>query len=766
MLTLKNIVKKYEIGTFKQTALDDVSVSFRKHEFVAILGPSGSGKTTLLNMIGGLDRYDQGDLLVNHKSTKHFKDEEWDRYRNHTIGFIFQNYNLINHISVLDNVVVGLTLTGMDPITRKTRALEVLERVGLKEHKDKKPNQLSGGQMQRVAIARALANNPDIILADEPTGAIDTETSRQIMTLIQEIAKDKLVIMVTHDERIAKQYADRTIALSDGRITDDSNPHKEADAKREILNLKKTAMSFTQALKLSFNNLKTKKFRTLITAFAGSIGIIGVALVLALANGLNNEIDNLEETTLAEFPIQIDPVPINVEAIRDSQGYRGPDSEETPFIEFPEVDEIYPYEETLPPFLRTNNITNEYLDYVQNLDNDLYHEITVNRPVNMNVIRQFSDTLTVRLNMQNINFEPSLTRQDTFEENYELLSGSKPSNQNELLLVVDRYNRLDVEGLNALGLDGAVDSYTFDDFLGMEFKVILPDDYYIYNETTELFSPVSDLNALYESNTGITIEITGIARVKENAVASFLSQGIKYHPDLLDTYVDAAQSSLIGQEQLDRDESVITGLAIDDQTKRSFLRSLGVDDAPTQIRIYPVDFDAKNAITDYLDAYNVGKDEEEQIIYTDLASVVTELTGDIIDGVSYVLIAFSAISLIVSSIMIGIITYVSVLERTKEIGILRSLGARKRDISRVFNAETTIIGFVAGTLGVFIAFLLTFPINALIHRLVDGLGDIAQLPLIAVVVLIIISIFLTFIAGLIPSSIASRKNPVDALRVD
>ncbi len=766
MLTLKNIVKKYEIGTFKQTALDDVSVSFRKHEFVAILGPSGSGKTTLLNMIGGLDRYDQGDLLVNHKSTKNFKDEAWDRYRNHTIGFIFQNYNLINHITVLDNVVVGLTLTGMDPVTRKERALEVLERVGLKEHKDKKPNQLSGGQMQRVAIARALANNPDIILADEPTGAIDTDTSKQIMTLIQEIAKDKLVIMVTHDERIAKQYADRTISLSDGKITNDSNPYKEKEALRDVLNLKKTAMSFTQALKLSFNNLKTKKFRTVITAFAGSIGIIGVALVLSLANGLNNEIDNLEQTTLAEFPIQIDPVPINVEAIRDSQGYRGPDSEETPFIEFPDVEEIYPYEESLPPFLRTNNITNEYLDYVQDLDEELYHEITVNRPVNMTVLRQFSDSLTVRLNMQNINFEPSLTRQDTFDENYELLSGNKPSNQNELLLVVDRYNRLDVEGLNALGLDGSVESYTFDDFLGMEFKVILPDDYYIYNETTELFSPVNDINALYDSNKGITIEITGIARVKDNAVASFLSQGIKYHPNLLDTYIDAAQSSLIGQEQQSRDESVITGLAIDEQTKRSFLRSLGVDDTPTQIRIYPVDFAAKNAITDYLDAYNVGLDDEDQIIYTDLASVVTELTGDIIDGVSYVLVAFSAISLIVSSIMIGIITYVSVLERTKEIGILRSLGARKRDISRVFNAETTIIGFVAGTLGVFIAFLLTFPINALIHRLVDGLGDIAQFPFIAAIVLIIISIFLTFIAGLIPSSIASRKNPVDALRVD
>ncbi|MFW6318577.1 MAG: ABC transporter permease, partial [Bacillota bacterium] len=437
-----------------------------------------------------------------------------------------------------------------------------------------------------------------------------------------------------------------------------------------------------------------------------------------------------------------------------------------PFIEFPDADEIYPYEESLPPFLRTNNITNEYLDYVQDLDEDLYHEITVNRPVNMNVLKQFSATLTARLNMENINFEPSLTRQDTFEENYELLSGSKPSNQNELLLVVDRYNRLDVEGLNALGLDGSVDSYTFDDFIGMEFKVVLPDDYYTYNETTELFSPVSDLNALYESNTGITIEITGIARIRENAVASFLSQGIKYHPDLLDTYIDAAQSSLIGQEQLAREESVITGLAIDAQTKRSFLRSLGVDDTPTQIRIYPVDFTAKNAITDYLDEYNMGLDEDEQIIYTDLASVVTELTGDIIDGVSYVLIAFSAISLIVSSIMIGIITYVSVLERTKEIGILRSLGARKRDISRVFNAETTIIGFVAGTLGVFIAFLLTFPINALIHRLVDGLGDIAQLPFIAAVILIFISITLTFIAGLIPSSIASRKNPVDALRVD
>lgn len=766
MLELRQITKKYEVGTFKQTALNGVSVSFRREEFVSIVGPSGSGKTTLLNMIGGLDRYDDGDLLIDNKSTKNFKDQDWDSYRNHSIGFVFQNYNLITHISVLQNIEVGLTLTGLNAEQRKKRALEVLEKVGLIDHVHKRPNQLSGGQQQRVAIARALANNPDIILADEPTGAIDTATSKQIMELIQEVAKDKLVILVTHDDEIAETYSDRIITLRDGKIVSDSNPYTTDVEPSSHLSLKKTYMTFQQALKLSFNNLRSKKIRTLITAFAGSIGIIGVALVISLANGLNVEIDRLEKGTLAEFPIQIDPVPINIEAIQQGSSYRGDPSLDESLTQFPELSKIFPYEITMPSFLKTNNITSTYIDYVNDLDQDLYYEISISRSLRFNVLKEFENNQVVALNMNKANFRPMISRQDTFEDSYDMLIGTVPQNQNELLLVVDEYNRLDIEILNALGLDGDVESYDFTDFLGMTFKVILLDDFYTLNSITNRFDIVDDLNALYLSSNGITVTITGIARAKEDAIFTILSEGIKYHPDLLDTYLQAARTSQIGAAQQLVNTSVITGLIIDDQSKTEFLRRLGVDDTPSQIRIYPKDFTAKEEIATYLDEYNVDLPEDDQIVYTDLASVVTELTGDLINGVSYVLIAFSAISLIVSSIMIGIITYVSVLERTKEIGILRSLGARKRDISRVFNAETTIIGFVSGSIGVLLAFILTFPINAIIRSFSEDLSNIAKLPVYAVFGLILISISLTFIAGLIPSSIASRKNPVDALRVD
>jgi len=765
MLELKNITKKYEVGTFKQTALDGVSVMFRSKEFVSIVGPSGSGKTTLLNMVGGLDRYDNGDLLIDNKSTLHFKDQDWDSYRNHTVGFIFQNYNLITHISVLENVEVGLTLSGLSQDERKKRALEVLTKVGLEAHINKRPNQLSGGQQQRVAIARALANNPDIILADEPTGAIDTETSNQIMGLIKEIAQDKLVILVTHDESIAREYSDRLITLRDGKIVEDSHPYNVEQDKTTHLSLKKTYMTFKQALKLSFNNLRTKKIRTLITAFAGSIGIIGIALVISLANGLNIEVDNLERSTLAELPIQVDPVPIDVDSIQRGRPSDEDDIDNT-YEKFPELAQIFPYSVTLPEDLKINNITNDYVDYVYELDDDLFYEISVRRSVRFKVIKQFDDNQTVSLNMVNAGFKQIISKNDTFEGSYDLLEGTYPSNQNELLLVVDEYNRLDVDILNALGLDGDVEAYNFDDFIGMTFKVILIDDYYELDDSTNRYKTVDDLNGLYESSVGIPITITGIARSKDEALFTILDEGIKYHPDLLETYLNHAKNSDIGEAQVNSNVSVFTGLAIDEATKIDLLSRLGVDDTPRQVRIYPKDFESKEEITKYLDLYNVGLSEEETIQYTDLAAVVTELTGDLINGVSYVLIAFSAISLIVSSIMIGIITYVSVLERTKEIGILRSLGARKRDISRVFNAETTIIGFVAGSLGVFLAYLLTFPINFIIGKYAEELDNIAKLPLYAIFGLVTISIILTFIAGLIPSSIASRKNPVDALRVD
>jgi putative ABC transport system permease protein len=434
MLNLKNITKKYVTGSFRQTALDDVSLSFRKTEFVSILGPSGSGKTTMLNIIGGLDRYDSGDLMINGKSTKGFKNEEWDSYRNHSVGFIFQNYNLINHMTVLSNVEVGMTLSGVSASERKQRALDVLERVGLKDHVGKKPNQLSGGQMQRVAIARALVNDPEIILADEPTGAIDTETSDQIMHLIQEISKDKLVIMVTHNEALAHEYSSRIVSLRDGKVISDTRPfddHRESDA---LLKLKKTSMAFTQALKLSFSNLRTKKFRTLITAFAGSIGIIGIALVLSLANGLDSEINRLEMTTLAEFPVQIDQVAFNFDLARQGPPER---IDADLWDEFPETDDVYPYEEVLLDIQHVNNISEEYIRHVETLDETLYHQITYSRSVSMNVLHKQAEDNVYRLYNGAVRFGPMIEEPEFFNESYEILRGSMPEDENGLLLVVD-----------------------------------------------------------------------------------------------------------------------------------------------------------------------------------------------------------------------------------------------------------------------------------------------------------------------------------------
>ncbi len=766
MLELHDVVKKYAIGTFRQTALDGVSVNFRRHEFVAILGPSGSGKTTLLNMIGGLDRYDSGDLRIDGKSTRDFKDKDWDSYRNHAIGFVFQNYNLISHVSVLANVEIGLTLSGMSLSERRERALRLLERVGLSDHIHKKPNQLSGGQMQRVAIARALANDPDIILADEPTGAIDSETSHQILKLIQEIAEDKLVIMVTHDATMAKKYASRVIGLQDGKITSDTDPYETNNGNQGRLSFKGTAMAFAQALKLSFSNLRTKKFRTAITAFAGSIGIIGVALVLSLSNGLNREIDRLEQSTLAAFPLQVDRVAFNVDIIRQQGG--GPPRRVAGevFERFPDVDEIYPYE--LPPFEaeHINDLSPEFLTYLEGLDPETYHEMTMRYSVDKHVYHTLPSGLAARLNTGRVNFGPTLMDDAFFGDNYDILSGRQPENVNELILIIDEYNRLEASIVQAFGLSAEIEAYGFDAFLGKTFQLITLDDRFTYNETTGLFTPITDADVLMNQPDNIPLTIVGIARVSESAISDFLTTGLKFHPDLTPLLLDDAQNSQIGQAQKASSSDVISGTAMDESLRRIQLQRWGVDPTPRQILIYPADYAAKQAITDYLDAFNEGKDDEDRILYTDLAAIVTELTSDIITGVAYVLIAFSSISLVVSSVMIGIITYVSVLERTKEIGVLRSLGARKRDISRVFNAETAIIGFFAGVSGVGVAYLLTFPINAIIANLVDDLNRLAVIPLAAVFGLVAISVMLTTIAGLIPSRIAARKDPVVALRVD
>ena len=764
MLQVHNLTKRYAIANFKQTALDQLSLSFRDKEFVCILGPSGSGKTTLLNMIGGLDRYDEGDLLIDGKSTQHFSDKDWDSYRNHAIGFIFQSYNLISHTSVLSNVEIGMTLSGLSPEKRRQRALEVLEQVGLKDHVYKKPNQLSGGQMQRVAIARALANDPEIILADEPTGAIDSETSAQIMGLIQEIAKDKLVIMVTHDQSIAERYASRIVSLKDGQVIGDTKPYEREAQKKASLTFKKTSMAFVQALKLSFNNLKTKKFRTLITAFAGSIGIIGVALVLALANGLNEEILQLERSTLAEFPLQIDPLPINIEAARS--GPPRPQFADTEREAFPESLFVFPFERQVAQTQHINLIRDEFIDHLDGLDPELYNQISIVRSVNMNLLTQLENGSIIEVDTRRVNFGPTLNDDAFFDDNYDLLMGRAPTNESEILLVLDTFNQLNVNVLSALGFSTSVESIAFEQFLDREFRIVFPEEYFRFDEDLNRFFPVGNTELLFNHENALSLTIVGIARAQEGAASTLLSSGLKYHPALEERYLEEANSSLIGELQAQSDVSMITGLPLTDSARTNLLRSLGVDRTPSQIRIYPVSFEAKNLIREHLDAFNENLSEPERIIYTDLAALITELTGDVITGISLVLIAFSAISLVVSSIMIGIITYVSVLERTKEIGILRSLGARKKDISRVFNAETSIIGFVAGALGVAIAFILTFPINRIINNRVEQLDRLAVLPLWAFVALIGISIFLTYISGLIPAGIAARKNPVEALRMD
>ncbi len=760
MLELRNIQKSYTVGSFYQTALDGVSLAFRDNEFVAILGPSGSGKTTLLNLVGGLDRYDSGDLLIDGKSTADFSEAQWDRYRNHAVGFIFQNYNLIGHSSVLSNVETGMTLSGLSTSERRKRAYEVLERVGLKEHVHKRPNQLSGGQMQRVAIARALANDPDIILADEPTGSIDSETARQIMELIQEIAKEKLVILVTHDEHIAETYAERTIKLSDGKVTGDSHPYEKDGGSNGRLSFTRTAMAFTQAIRLSFNNLRTKKVRTAITAFAGSIGIVGVALVLALANGMNQEIDDLERTTLSEFPIQIEEAPIDFDALEGGPQQARDDIWE----DRPDTDVLYPYDDEFEFTQHFNDIDEEFLTHLEDIDDEWVHEVSHVRGIDYTLLKDTGAGYDI--DAGDVGFSQSLAETAFFEDNYDMLAGEAPEDESGLLLIVDRYNRISENFLEALGMDTGTEEIEPEEFLGRRFLNPLLDERIGYDEEEDRYYRRGAAD-IYADGEGIELEIEGIARPAGEVPGGILDTGLKYHPDLETAHLEhAEESEVVEAQQADPETNIFTGYSLNESDYEDRMQEFGADATPKRIDIYPVDFEAKNEVVDYLDEYNEDREEDERIVYTDFASIITDLSGDVIDSVSYVLIGFSAISLVVSSIMIGIITYVSVLERTKEIGILRSLGARKRDISRVFNAESVTIGFVAGFFGVLVAYLLTFPINRFIARLVDGVENLASMPVWSFVGLIILSVFLTFVAGLIPARIAARKDPVKALRVD
>ena len=758
MLKLKNIKKDYKTGDFIQHALKNISVSFRKNEFVAILGPSGSGKTTLLNIIGGLDRYDSGDLIIDGKSTKSFKDKDWDAYRNHAVGFIFQSYNLISHISVLENVEMGMTLSGVSAAERRRKALELLEKVGLKDHAHKRPNQLSGGQMQRVAIARALANDPKIILADEPTGALDSKTSTQIMELIKEIAKDKLVIMVTHNAELAKDYASRIVSMKDGVILDDTDSYDDKNKKSGELSIKKTSMSLLSALKLSFNNIKTKKGRTALTAFASSIGIIGIALILSLSNGFNKEVEEFEENSLAQSPIIIANESVQMDEDTLKALNRDSDLEE-----YTDKDAVYTQDDLSETLIHQNNITEDYVNYLEKMNKDDVAGISYMKGTNIQLIEK-SDGY----NLVSIGSGGSVSTGmsmlpvgNIVDNNYDVIAGSL-NDEPGLILQVDSKNRVSARILKALGFDD--EETSFNDILNKEFKIPVNDEY--YQKQGNYFIPTTNLEKVYNSDNSITVKIKAIIRGKEDKKVVTDTSTLYYNSSLVDEVISKNKDSEIVKAQKDADFNVLTHQAFDENTtKENMLGYLGGDTLPVAIYIYPKDFETKDNITNYLDDYNKGKDESDIIQYTDMAGMISSLSGNIMDAITIVLIAFSSISLIVSSIMIGIITYISVLERTKEIGILRSLGARKKDIKRVFNAETFIIGIFSGLLGVGIAYALTFPVNIIIENL-SGLAGVAKLNPVHALILILVSLTLTIIGGAIPANMASKKDPVIALRTE
>ncbi len=786
MLELKHIRKIYTIGDIKTQALDDINVAFREKEFVAILGASGSGKTTCLNIIGGLDRYDSGEMSIKGKKTKDFKEKDWDAYRNNSIGFVFQSYNLITHLSIVANVELSMTLSGVSSSEKRKRAIDVLERVGLKEHLHKKPNQLSGGQMQRVAIARALVNNPEILLCDEPTGALDTVTSVQIMDLIKEIANDRLVIMVTHNPDLAETYADRIIQFQDGNIVSDTNPHVERP-KADEFKLKKTSMSFLTALKLSFNNIRTKKGRTFLTAFASSIGIIGIAIILSLSTGFQIQIDKFQSDAMAEFPIIISQSALQIteESMREANGQSPMGDDE---IELVTSDEVFLYDPSENTLVHNNIFTDDFMVYLNKIDPEICNSIGYTRLVNMNLVRKVDDnvlpvsissgvasmtsgspsSMTPASSMQrqglaSYPIQINKEEENYLVKNYELLSGNFPSSEQDLVLVVDNRNRINFETLKNLGFNTQdIESIKFADIIGTEFKIVSNNDYYVKTELGT-FLPGTDYAKMYDSQESITLTITGIVRQNPDSNLGILSPGLAYSDELSQRVIDGALASDIVTAQEEVNFNIMTKKEFSEEDKTLFLSILGGNATPFMVMVYPNSFEDKEAVTTYLDVYNKGRAEDATIIYTDLAATISGLTGGIMNGITLVLIAFAAISLIVSLIMIGIITYTSVLERTKEIGILKALGARKKDITRVFDAETCLLGIFSGVLGIAIALLCTIPINAVILKVAD-LEDVAQLQPTHAIALIIVSTALTMLGGHIPARIASKKDAVEALR--
>ena len=860
MLQLKNITKDYLSGDQTVRALKGIDIEFRKSEFVSILGPSGCGKTTLLNIIGGLDRYTTGDLIINGKSTKQFKDKDWDAYRNYSVGFVFQSYNLIPHQSVLANVELALTLSGVGKKVRRQKAIDALEAVGLKEQIHKRPNQLSGGQMQRVAIARALVNDPDIILADEPTGALDTDTSVQIMEILKQISKDKLIVMVTHNPDLAEKYSSRVVRALDGKIISDSNPYTEEDRKNEgELSAKtgKTSMSFLTAIHLSLNNLMTKKGRTFLTAFAGSIGIIGIALILSLSNGVDKYIEKVQEDTLSSYPLTIQEASIDassmIEVFMDNEKTEHNDDK---IHSRQIVGKIF---DKISSEVKNNNLE-EFKKYIDSTDNDIkkysnavqygynltlniYKDDTSNGIVQVNPSTLFerfgmtdsSDNASYFMGSSADVWTEMIDNEDLLKSQYDLIAGAWPQSFNEVILIASSNNEVSDYTLYALGikdqneitekmnkiiagekLDELSDeSYSYDDFLGLTYRVVLNTDYYEKqgnawgskkNDTEYMKNKIAD---------SLGVKIVGIVKPNEEVAATSMGEWgvIGYSKELTEYIINSINDSEIAKEQLANDSiNVFTGSAF--TTNQQFMPNNGFDystlsaeeqsymaslsqeemaamiasyaesagatyednlktlgicdlDKPAYINIYPVDFESKDKITADIERYNDKKrsegKEQDVIEYTDMVATMMNSVTVIVNMISYVLIAFVSISLVVSSIMIGIITYISVLERIKEIGILRSIGASKRDISRVFNAETFIVGLAAGVIGIGVTILLNLPINAIIKKLA-GVSNLSRLPVIGAVLLILISMVLTMIAGLIPARMASKKDPVEALR--
>ncbi|MGN0532596.1 MAG: ATP-binding cassette domain-containing protein [Eubacterium sp.] len=912
MLQLKDITKKYYTGDSVVDALCGVSVDFRENEFVSILGHSGCGKTTLLNIIGGLDRYTSGDLYIGGKSTKTFVDTDWDEYRNHSIGFVFQSYNLIMHQTVIENVELALTLSGVSKKERHERAKKALEDVGLGESLNKKPNQLSGGQMQRVAIARALVNDPEIILADEPTGALDTETSIQIMDILKSISANKLIIMVTHNPELAEQYSDRIIRLSDGKIVDDSNPYTAPEGDAPKLKSKdgsKTSMSFKTALSLSFRNLMTKKGRTFITAFAGSIGIIGIALILSLSTGINDYIDNVEAEALNSYPIEITEQTADFSSIMNSMVGISEEAMDTSnqkegyiyssgvlgkminsfssSMSENDLSGFKKYIDSHPEFQENcSNIKYSYSTKLNVYSGDTSNGIkqiqpsTVMSDVGMDTVMEqytsmastYMDTSSMNDTMEQmmgLDIWMQLSDDNTLiEKQYDVVEGRLPENYDEIVIMVDKDYRISDYALYSLGLKDSSElssdmiqsfvsgeelktedvSYSYDELMNLNMKLVLNSDYYNYNKKTKLYDYMGN-NGTYMKklvDNGLQLKVVGIIKPADGTTVISTTGGIGYKKSLMDYAIKGVTNSKVVQEQLkNTKKDVTTGkqfvdMTVDDvnldkidwnkidmnkldlsafsniiekmtgdmdigelatmeinmadmktyamflnkdqknaikkayidsissdNTQESALKKLGysnVDD-PSMISIYPINFDAKAKLTDMIKEYNDSVDEDKKIVYTDTVGILMTTVTRIIDIVTYVLICFVAISLVVSSIMIGVITYVSVLERTKEIGILRAIGASKKDIRRVFNAETFIIGLVAGALGIGLTVILNIPINLILNALLS-VKVASNLPLAGGIILVVISVGLTIISGLMPANKAADKDPVEALRTE